>query len=235
MPRLLPTISFFYRNQPRIWVAGGLLPIWNVVAGGVITDTIARYPGQAAPAGAVAGVLRSCEGGIQGNGLSTAITVGRHHEMLSDVQRANRTTDTTGIADDTYYKDGTTAVVRTFDDKRALAWEELKLVSKLPKVVIHSSSGDLSEVRSDIPGSPNHPIDAVRGFKAAGCFFGDDDWCSAKLVDLLKKRLANLDLVDHLTDSDKVPNTRDNRYSNSDAVVHPHCGTIGITISHTLS
>ena len=60
---------------------------------------------------------------------------------------------------------------------------------------------------------PNHPDGTVRGFKAAGCFFGDDDWCSAKLVSLLKKRLANLNLVDRLTDSDKVTNTVQLRYT----------------------
>ena len=32
-PRLLPTVAFFYSTQPRIWLAGGLVPVWNVYDG----------------------------------------------------------------------------------------------------------------------------------------------------------------------------------------------------------
>ena len=46
----------------------------------------------------------------------------------------------------------------------------------------------------------------MQGFKVAGAYVGDDEWCSAKLLALLAKRLANLDLVDRIRDSEKVRN-----------------------------
>ena len=107
LPRLLPTVAFFYSSQPRIWLAGGLVPVWKIYDADVIVRTVARLPGvEAPPLNAGAGVLCSCEGGIQGNGLSTAMCVGRHIEIICAVQRANPDVDITGIADDTYDSNG---------------------------------------------------------------------------------------------------------------------------------
>ena len=69
-----------------------------------------------------------------------------------------------------------------------------------------SPRGDLSGAPAYIPGSPHHPGGTIRGGKAAGAYYGDDQWCSDMLCKLLSKKLANLDLIDHIVDYGKITN-----------------------------
>ena len=95
-PKLVPIVRFLYETPRRIWVGGGLVPIWRVAQvtmpdsppdspDDVITARL-RRPGEESPGASwVADVMSSRVGGCQGCGISTAMCCGAHHEMLSGV------------------------------------------------------------------------------------------------------------------------------------------------------
>ena len=86
----------------------------------------------------------------------------------------------------------------------------MRLTSKLTKVSVYSPignrDGNLEGTPAYLPGSPHHPGGVLKGGKAAGGYYGDDDWCSTKLRQTLEHKIANLDLVDHIRDFGKARN-----------------------------
>jgi hypothetical protein len=86
----------------------------------------------------------------------------------------------------------------------------MRLTSKLTKVSVYSPignrDGNLEGTPAYLPGSPHHPGGILKGGKAAGGYYGDDDWCSTKLRQTLEHKIANLDLVDHIRDFGKARN-----------------------------
>ena len=228
-PMLLPCVRFFYGSLPRIWMGGATVPILKtpiwIFADGA---RIPRAPNETAPAGAkpsytsrladehsvrlpheIDGHMRSCTGGMMGCPLSTMLCVGAHHRMLCEVQRRHPTVNITGTADDTYFN-GDERVHAAYECKRTHAWETMRLTSKLTKVSVYSpignQDGNLNGTPAYLPGSPHHPGGVLKGGKAAGGYYGDDDWCSTKLRQTLEHKIANLDLVDHIRDFGKARN-----------------------------
>jgi len=141
--------------------------------------------------------------------LSTMLCVGAHHRMLCEVQRRHPAGNITGTADDTYFN-GNERVHAAYECKRTHAWETMRLTSKLTKVSVYSPignrDGNLEGTPAYLPGSPHHPGGILKGGKAAGGYYGDDDWCSTKLRQTLEHKIANLDLVDHIRDFGKARN-----------------------------
>ncbi len=67
-----------------------------------------------------------------------------------------------------------------YECKRTHAWETMRLTSKLTKVSVYSPvgnrDGNLEGTPAYLPGSPHHPGGILKGGKAAGGYYGDDDW-----------------------------------------------------------
>ena len=85
---------------------------------------------------------------------------------------------------------------------------------------LYSPEGDLSHAPSYLPGSPNYsrPADLVAEaigrqrvdvFVVAGFFIGDPAACAARLLALMKAKLAPLRYVMTLKDTGRVRNTKD--------------------------
>ena len=229
MPELVPAVRFFYGNNSRAWMGGTTVPILKkpiwVFGDGTRRP---RARGEPTPPGGkpsyssrlvdeltvpepdeICDVMRSCTGGQMGCGISTLVCVGSHHKMLCEVQRLHPSTNITGQADDTYFNDDE-RVHSTYQCKRELAWRRNRLTSKLPKVGVYSPignrGGNLDGTPPYIPGSPHHPGGILEGGKVSGGYYGNDDWCSAKTAQVLTKKLANLNLIDHITDTGKITN-----------------------------
>ena len=81
------------------------------------------------------------------------------------------------------------------------------------KSLIYSPEGDLSCAPGWLRGSPAHrdkegkPTGRVDCFKAVGTFFGDPEACKKELTAHLRKKLAPLDVIDTIVDTDCVTNT----------------------------
>ncbi|KOO41899.1 hypothetical protein Ctob_016443 [Chrysochromulina tobinii] len=55
---------------------------------------------------------------------------------------------------------------------------------------IGNRDGNLEGTPAYLPGSPHHPGGILKGGKAAGGYYGDDDWCSTKLRQTLEHKIA---------------------------------------------
>ena len=106
--------------------------------------------------------------------------------------------------------DASAPLFAAYADKRQLQWHECTLLSKLPKTNLYSREGDLSAAPPTLPGSPSHPtaFDRIKCFKVAGTFIGDAAACSSMLLTLIQARLAPLDNIARLVDSDGVRNVQ---------------------------
>ena len=173
-------------------------------------------------------VLRSIDGGCQGDGGSTIMCVGAYHEDCREVHRMPefRDTDMTATADDFYVHadvepagDGLPALLfQCYAVKRDVCKANSNLSSNLPKTALHSPEGDISLAPTDIPGSPNYECDdpllqrklrqRVDVIKVAGTFIGAPEACSAHLLDLIKAKLKPLTYVRRMLDLGRVGHAR---------------------------
>ena len=138
-PALIPLFRLFYGSPADIWLGGRRVPIERTVLPDGSTSTVLGDETST-------DFLRSVEGGSQGCGGATLLTVGAYHECLSDVQRMHPDVNIAAIADDTYLNgegEHNGAVFDCFADKRTEA-RKINLESKLRKVGVFSPRADLS-------------------------------------------------------------------------------------------
>ena len=161
--------------------------------------------------------ILSCRGGQQGCSAATHFVLCAYHLALHEVQARHPSTRIAAIADDTQLNDRPDALSPAFDTKREVSRARCGHESNLEKVLAYTPSGDPALIPSHLPGSPEHASQALRGplrgFKAAGCYFGDSAWRIDQLQAQLTKRLANLDAIDRLRDSEFTRNVGQLRYT----------------------
>ena len=212
-PHLHAVTLFFYATCAVIWFGGATIPIVTAADG---TSLLA------AATAAAASVLCSVLGGCQGCGLATLLCVGAYHESVSAAQRACPNTNITCTADDTFIfgplrhrhdgvedlPDDVELLGDAYAVKRDVCLEQCGVSSVLRKTKLYSPCGDLSDMPSDLPGSPNHPTLNARiaNIKIAGAFVGESAANSRDLMDLIAARLQPLDRLIAMSDGGAVGN-----------------------------
>ena len=121
-----------------------------------------------------------------------------------------------GFADDICQNDEPSHAVAAYSGPKGLLEAQKKGASVfdgVSKSLIYSPEGDLSCAPGWLRGSPAHrdkegkPTGRVDCFKAVGTFFGDPEACKKELTAHLRKKLAPLDVIDTIVDTDCVTNT----------------------------
>ena len=121
-----------------------------------------------------------------------------------------------GFADDICQNDEPLRAVAAYSGPKGLLEAQKKGASVfdgVSKSLIYSPEGDLSCAPGWLRGSPAHrdkegkPTGRVDCFKAVGTFFGDPEACKKELTAHLRKKLAPLDVIDTIVDTDCVTNT----------------------------
>ena len=121
-----------------------------------------------------------------------------------------------GFADDICQNDEPLRAVAAYSGPKGLLEAQKKGASVFDgasKSLIYSPEGDLSCAPGWLRGSPAHrdkegkPTGRVDCFKAVGTFFGDPEACKKELTAHLRKKLAPLDVIDTIVDTDCVTNT----------------------------
>ena len=157
---------------------------------------------------------RSCCGVSQGRSLSTTLAIGTYHDLCQDLQLRHRDVLILADADDTilHHPSSAASAYAAYADMCDSQRRALGLFETPSKVVVYSPSGDLSPIPEHIPGSPSHPDGRILTFKAVGTYFGDPTAAAAALDRRLCTKLAPLDAVDCITDTETLTNTSQLRY-----------------------
>ena len=152
-------------------------------------------------------------GSPQGKCLSTAVCVGAYHECMHDVQKKHPSARLIAIADDMFIGDALPDLYDAYATKVKVQFERLGLHEQVSKAALISPKGDLSGAPAAIPGSPHSEVGVLKSFKAVGTEFGEPEACKAAISKRLTKRLAPLDVVDQIRDSEGVSGTTQLRYN----------------------
>ena len=168
--------------------------------------------------GALAGLavtlaLCSTRGFAQGCGLATHGACLPYFDALAHVAVDHPTTRVVCFGDDTYGSDcGSRLYAWSAAKEEACA--PLGHTNRLDKEWCWSPESTLEHAPPDLPGSPAHKDGRRRGFKAAGCFFGDPDWARAELCSLMVGKYdAPLRAIDAMRDVGDVGNSRQIRHN----------------------
>ena len=162
----------------------------------------------------------SCTGGQQGCTLSTTLTCSGYRVCLQNTQRAHPSVRIISFADDTTLNGPPHVLYPAFAHKRKDCWDTLHLRSKMPAVLAYSPRGDLTLIPEFIT-APDGSLDALLsrnadgsallGFRCVGTFFGNSAWRSAAIAARIMDKLANLDNIDSLTDTETITDTTASR------------------------
>ena len=145
--------------------------------------------------------LFSHVGGHQGCVIATRLTVKTYHEKVCrPLARANPDVLVIGDADDTLTFGRTSHLFKAFDEAMELQGG-IGLVSTLRKVTYHAPTGDYS----DVPDKYKQII-SPNGYKSLGVWRGPRDERRKVLGEMMTKKLANLDNIDGLHNTEKVNN-----------------------------
>ena len=211
-PELLLAYRFFYMNPPIIWFGGKVVYV-TVDADGKAT--------LAKEGDAGAQILRSIEGGCQGDGGATLWCVLPYHDDCCEAQRQHQDVDMAATADDFYcFSDtkpaggGQAPIYAADQSKRKICKEGCNVDSNMDKACIYTKAGTLRHAPTYLPGGPGYtnPDSAKQAagrlrilcFRVAGLFIGDPATCSEKLCALLTRKLAPLEHVANMCDTEKV-------------------------------
>ena len=159
----------------------------------------------------------SCKGGIQGCPIATNMSCLPYFISLNVTQKRCPTLRIVSQAADTYFGDAGATLYEDFEKQRVDTRQNCELESNMDKVVAFSAEGDMAYAPKEFKGSPRHPNGRVLGFKAVGAFICGQssesiEWAKTQLIATFKKKLANLEALDGLTDNETHHNVAHLQY-----------------------